>query len=224
MRAADQTVRHGRTNCSSPLRLAILLATTALLLAAQARAQGACSLLADPNSTVGKNCPAATPSQRVPPTGISAAPHSAPTATQANGAQPGRGQFVCAVIDPTTGKCRTMRPNTKDYDDAVQTGVEAAMMGMQIQADAMRRAQEMGLGGPQMAPQGVPQIGFPQMQTQVPMAGYPGAPSMVGGAQPMSAGATGFADCVGTMSARLKSATGQNPTPAQTEQILLQCQ
>lgn len=216
---------------------AVLAACMLLAFAHPAAAQSGCGALADPNSIVGKKCPAAVwqsgvPSNPLPP---SATPpyipdrnmqptHPRYTTPAAAGQQPGRGQFVCAVVEPSTGRCLTMRPNTKDYDDAVQTGVEAAMMGMQVQADAMRRAQEMGLGGPHMAPPGVPPMGIPQMQPQVPMAGHQGAPSMIGGGHPTSAGATGFADCVDAMSARLKSATGKNPTPAQSEQILLQCQ
>jgi hypothetical protein len=207
-------------NCSSPLRLAILLATTALLLSAQARAQGACSLLADPNSSVGKNCPAATPSQGVARTGSSVSPLNAPTAAQGNGAQPGRGQFVCAVFDPTTGKCRTMRPNTKDYDDAVQTGVEAAMMGMQVQADALRRAQEMGLGVPGAQQPAMPAMGFPKTPyaTQPPMLPAP-AQAVAGQKAPGS-----FEQCVDALSTQVKRSTGRNPTDAQNVQIMMQCQ
>lgn len=216
---------------------AVLAACMLLAMAHPAAAQSGCGALADPNSIVGKKCPAAVwqsgvPSNPLPP---SATPpyipdrsmqptHPRYTTPAAAGQQPGRGQFVCAVVEPSTGRCLTMRPNTKDYDDAVQTGVEAAMMGMQVQADAMRRAQEMGLTGPAIAPQGVPQMGHPQMQPQAPTAGYSGTPSLIGGGQAAPGGTTGFADCVGAMSARLKSATGKNPTPAQTEQILLQCQ
>ena len=125
-----------------------------------------------------------------------------------------------------------MRPNTKDYDQAVQTGVEAAMMGMQVQADAIRRAQEMGLGAPaagmpalpHMTPQTQPQ--FPHQlpgQVQFPPSVLPVAPSLLGGSQPM-AGADSFAECVSAMSSRVRATTGQNPTPTQNAQILQQCQ
>ncbi len=242
---------HTKTNGHAPLAsasaatvcagLAALL--TCFLMASSALAQTRCSVLADPNSTVGQNCrtpitfnrpqPAELPSLATPPiapqaSGQAVSPWQSPGGRQVpEGQQPGRGQFVCAVLEPGTGRCLTMRPNTKDYDSAVQTGVEAAMMGMQVQADAIRRAQEMGLmppGMPQpgMAPMGQPPMGMPQWPQQQPMPAH-AAPGI--GKGPLAGdGAQAYAECVNTTIARFRSATGRHPSPSEEQQILLQCQ
>lgn len=80
------------------------------------------------------------------------------------------------------------------------------MMGMQVQADAIRRAQEMGLMPPGMPQPGMAPMGMPQWPQQ---AGH------VGPAQ---------ADCVSASVARFRSVTGRYPTPAEEQPILLQCQ
>ena len=205
------------------VRLALCVAAVVLLGGGQAAAQGGCGSLYDPNSAARTNCPPASPygapvkelpKLATPPFLPPSTGHRVPSQAP----QVGRGQFVCAVLDPASGRCLTMRPNTKDYDDAVQTGVEAAMMGMQVQADALRRAQEMGLGGPGAIQQGMPPIGVPQMPMQMPRA--PQAASAVGGAN----GGQTFAQCVVATASQLKAATGRDPSPAQNQQILLQCQ
>lgn len=223
------------------LLMAPLIGT--FMVAASAWAQTGCSALADPNSTVGQNCRTPItfnrPQQPEPPS--LATPPFAPPAPGATGLprplaggrqvpegqQPGRGQFVCAVVEPGTGRCLTMRPNTRDYDSAVQTGVEAAMMGMQVQADAIRRAQEMGLvppgmAQPGMAPVGMPPMGMPQWPQQPAMPAYP-APG-IGQGRLAGDGAQAYAECVNATIARFRSATGRHPTPAEDHQILLQCQ
>lgn len=206
------------------VQLALCVAAPVLLGVGQAAAQGGCGSLYDPNSKARPYCPPGSsrlggevnelPKLATPPFAPPSMGHRLPYPTP----QPGRGQFVCAVVDPASGRCLTMRPNTKDYDDAVQTGVEAAMMGMQVQADALRRAQEMGLGGPGAMQQGMPPIGVPQVPTQIPgMSQAPGARAGANGGQT-------FAECVVAMASQLKAATGRDPSPSQNEQILLQCQ
>lgn len=209
------------------VQLAICVAALVLLGVGQAAAQGRCGSLYDPNSTARPYCLPGSSRQggdinELPK--LATPPFAPPSTVQfppfqnSQPPQPGRGQFVCALVDRASGRCLTMRPNTKDYDDAVQTGVEAAMMGMQVQADAVRRAQEMGLGGPGAMQQGMPPIGVPQMSTQIPgMSQVPGARAGANGGQT-------FAECVVAMASQLKAATGRDPSPAQNEQILLQCQ
>jgi len=128
------TVNHLRRAC---VALAIAAA------AAPSWSQGSCGMLADPNSPACRSGTASPPSQRGSPAAAPAAGASGPA-----GHAPGRGQQVCAFFDRTTNRCLTVRPNTADYDSAVQTGIDAAMMGMQIQQDAIHRAGQMGvLGG-----------------------------------------------------------------------------
>lgn len=118
-----------------------LFFTAALaVLGASMSAAQACSMLADPNSPECKN---GTGPVRAG-ANLPSAQQAAPAARHAADA-PGRGQQVCAFFDTRTNRCLTVRPNTKAYDDAVQTGVDAAMMGIQIQQDALRRAAEIGV-------------------------------------------------------------------------------
>lgn len=101
-----------------------------------------CGLLADPNSPTCKGGTAA------PPVGTAATTaRAASGAATAPGQTPGRGQYVCAFFDQASGRCLSIRPNTQAYDSAVDTGIAAAMMGMQIQADAIHRAGQMGVLG-----------------------------------------------------------------------------
>lgn len=102
------------------------------LAACAASAQAVCGMLDDPNSAA---CMAAR------------APAPAAAATGNPALEKGRGQTVCAFVDQKTQRCLTMRPNTKQYDSAVRTGVEAAMMGMQIMADGREEARRMGIAG-----------------------------------------------------------------------------
>ena len=103
------------------------------LAACAASAQAACGMLDDPNSAacMTTRAPAAAPAQ------VTGNPAS----------ERGRGQTVCAFVDQKTQRCLTMRPNTKQYDSAVRTGVEAAMMGMQYMADGREEARRMGIAG-----------------------------------------------------------------------------
>lgn len=208
------------------VRLVPCVAAVVLFGGGQAAAQGGCGLLYDPNSATRANCPPASRSggefKEIPK--LATPPFAPPSTVQfppfpnSQPPQPGRGQFVCALVDRASGRCLTMRPNTKDYDDAVQTGVEAAMMGMQVQADAVRRAQEMGLGGPGGMTQGMPPIGVPHMPMQMPRV------PQAAGSVPGGNGGQTFAECVVAMASQLKAATGRDPSPAQNEQFLLQCQ
>lgn len=98
-----------------------------------------CGLLADPNNPA---CKGGTAS---PATAGAAAPAAVGAAPADPRQAPGMGQKVCAFFDTKTNRCLTVRPDTKAYDSAVQTGIEAAMMGMQIQQDALHRAGQMGV-------------------------------------------------------------------------------
>lgn len=118
-----------------------LFITAALaVLGASMSGAHACGMLSDPNSPECKNGTGPVRAGANLPSAQQAAPAARPTADA-----PGRGQQGCAFFDTRTNRCLTVRPNTKAYDDAVQTGVEAAMMGIQIQQDALRRAAEMGV-------------------------------------------------------------------------------
>lgn len=118
-----------------------LIITAAIaVLGASMSAAHACSMLADPNSP---ECRNGTGPVRVGNT-LPSAPQVEP-APRTSADVPGRGQTVCAFFDTKTSRCLTVRPNTKAYDDAVQAGIDAAMMGTQIQQDAMQRAAEMGV-------------------------------------------------------------------------------
>lgn len=99
----------------------------ALLLAGAAGAQAACGVLDDPNSEA---CMSARAS-----------------AAAASGSEKGKGQTVCAFFDEKSQRCLTVRPDTKQYDSAVRTGIETAMMGMQIMADGREEARRMGVLG-----------------------------------------------------------------------------
>ncbi|WP_306393781.1 hypothetical protein [Telluria beijingensis] len=105
----------------------------ALLLAGGASARAACGALEDPNSDA---CMSARAS-----------------AAAASRLEKGKGQTVCAFFDEKSQRCLTVRPDTKLYDSAVRTGIETAMMGMQIMADGREEARRMGvLGGAGAAP------------------------------------------------------------------------
>ena len=106
-----------------------LLAAALAMCAASAFAE--CGKLDDPNSP---RCLAA------PPRDVLAPPKS-------DVIEKGRGQTVCAFFDTKTERCLTMRPNTKQYDSAIRTGVETAMMGMQYMADGREEAHRMGIAG-----------------------------------------------------------------------------
>lgn len=111
------------TNCLAALALA----------ASAGAAQAACGVLDDPNSDA---CMASrVPAPAAPAIAIGAAPEK------------GRGQTACAFVDQKTQRCLTMRPNTKQYDSAIRTGVETAMMGMQYMADGREEARRIGIAG-----------------------------------------------------------------------------
>lgn len=178
-------------------------------------AQG-CGLLADPNDP---KCKAGT--GQVPATGA----QPGIGGNQA-GQEPGMGQQVCAFFDTRTNRCLTLRPNTKQYDSAVQTGIEAAMMGMQIQQDALYRAGQMGiLGGFGRNAPGLPSgVGLPPGIT-LP-AGLPQGEGATGQAQ--SGGErrqadTALVSCTRQRIAQVERAAGRPATPDEVTAAMMVC-
>lgn len=146
-----------------------------------------------------------------------------------NSGPPGAGQMVCAFYDRTTQKCLTQRPNTQAYDSAVQTGIEAAMMGMQIQQDALHRARMMGIGG------GPEPDSMPSMTQPVPGVGpSSGHNNVFSGAGPHQTQGAGivpgnelgqaqFKECVSTKLQGIYTSTGRSASPQETVMAMQTC-
>lgn len=201
----------------------------------------ACGALADPNNPACRGGTGQLPS---------AVPTPAGAAAQAAGArpapEPGAGQFVCAFFDARTKRCLTVRPNTKDYDSAVQTGIEAAMMGMQIQQDAIYRAGQMGVLGGFGGGQGQPRdgasapgavdaavAGADQGQASVEsfpglggVSGVAGGHPLRGQSQQSQSAASPESPAVACAKARLsqvEKAAGRPATPAEMVAVMQAC-
>lgn len=137
--------------------------------------------------------------------------------------------MVCAFYDRTTQKCLTQRPNTQAYDSAVQTGIEAAMMGMQIQQDALHRARMMGIGG------GPEPDSMPSMTQPVPGVGpSSGHNNVFSGAGPHQTQGAGivpgnelgqaqFKECVSTKLQGIYTSTGRSASPQETVMAMQTC-
>lgn len=187
---------------------------TGALLSAMAPIALACGLLDDPNASHCMSNPGVKKAA-----GTSTAP-SHPRRDDLNSGPPGSGQTVCAFYDRRTQKCLTERPNTEAYDSAVQTGIGAAMMGMQIQQDALHRARQMGIGA------GVPGQGFPMPTAQNGMPSVP-SPSLPHASLPPTprgdSPQEGFKECVVSRLQQIESATGRPASAEQTTAAMQGC-
>ncbi|ABM96940.1 hypothetical protein [Methylibium petroleiphilum] len=205
--------------------LTTLLAISGALFGPSVAQAQTCGLLADPNNPA---CKGGTASPATP--GAAAPAAAAATATDPRQA-PGMGQKVCAFFDTKTNRCLTVRPDTKAYDSAVQTGIEAAMMGMQIQQDAIYRAGQMGvLGGFGRQAQGQAGAPLPQMPQGVTLPGatLPGVGLTVPGAAPESAAARQTSDsplvaCARQRITQAEKASGRPATPDEVAAAMRSC-
>jgi hypothetical protein len=141
----------------------------------------------------------------------------------------GIGQMVCAFYDQRTQKCLTERPNTTAYDSAVQTGVETAMMGMQIQQDALHRARMMGISGAK------PTQGYSQPNSQQPVLPFlPAQPNPFSVTSPAANQMTTtspiedtaqkrFKECFASRLEQIQMTTGRPASPEQTTAAMRGC-
>lgn len=148
---------------------------------------------------------------------------AAPARSADSGQLPGKGQQVCAFFDTRTNRCLTVRPNTRDYDAAVQAGIDAAMMGMQVQTDALHRAAEMGVvpgaggaPGPALVPQG--QIPTASAVPPDQFVRPPSARSPIGGAV-----RSDLTSCIRSRVQAVESATGKSASPSDVTQAMQSC-
>lgn len=167
-----------------------------------------CGILSDPNDPA---CKAGTS------TPVTSADRAAAAAA---GKQPGKGQKVCAFFDTATNRCLTMRPDTKDYDSAVQTGIQAAMMGMQIQHDALYEAGQAGVLAGFGLPSGV----------QLPGGALPGLGASPSASPASSAAVTNaqaqdstMVSCTRQRIANVEKSAGRPATPDEVTQAMKSC-
>lgn len=196
----------------------------AFMVSGVAQAQ-TCGMLADPNSPAckgGTAAPTALASPGTPATqaGVSSTPLDKRQA-------PGMGQKVCAFFDTKTNRCLTVRPDTQAYDNAVQTGIEAAMMGMQIQQDAIYRAGQMGvLSGFGRGDAATAGVGLPQMPTGA-VAAPPGLamPGAAPAEQPSArqASGTSLVACTRQRITQTERAAGRPATAEEVTAAMRSC-
>lgn len=117
-----------------------LFITAALVvLGASMSGAHACGMLSDPNSPDCKGPSIAGKPSTIKPVAKQAAPAiNAATSVTAQ-------VSACALTDKESDRCLIARPTAEQHDQAVQAGIDAAMSGMAIQQEAMRRAAELGI-------------------------------------------------------------------------------